>query len=159
MMRSNWLRTADCKELVGDYLLPAAGPKVGHIRRKGTAGDRPGGLLHDIGMQYIPRHILDKRGKFTPRERQVVQQHVTHRFRELCHRNDISNGQLMMVYAHHECCDGRGYGTDRGKDYRSQGATTHLMESRGNRSRRHKRLPERMRCNAGLHVPAGGGHR
>ena len=60
-------------------------------------------------MQYIPRHILDKRGKFTPRERQIVQQHATHGFRELCNRDDLSNGQLMMVYGHHERCDGGGY--------------------------------------------------
>jgi len=68
-----------------------------------------GALLHDIGMQYIPRQILDKRDKFTPRERQIVQQHTTHGFRELCKRDDISNGQLMMVYGHHERCDGGGY--------------------------------------------------
>ena len=44
-----------------------------------------GALLHDIGMQYVPRRILDKRGKLTDKERQVVQQHPTRGFLELRH--------------------------------------------------------------------------
>jgi HD-GYP domain-containing protein (c-di-GMP phosphodiesterase class II) len=68
-----------------------------------------GALLHDIGMQYVPRRILDKRGKLTDKERQVVQQHPTRGFLELRHSEDLTAGQLMMVYSHHERCDGRGY--------------------------------------------------
>ena len=68
-----------------------------------------GALLHDIGMQYVPRRILDKPQKLTDRERQVVQQHATRGFRELCRRDDLTVGQLLMVYGHHERCDGRGY--------------------------------------------------
>ncbi len=68
-----------------------------------------GALLHDIGMQHVPRHIREKPGKLTPRERQIVQRHVADGFRELCDRDDLTNGQLMMVYGHHERCDGCGY--------------------------------------------------
>jgi HD-GYP domain-containing protein (c-di-GMP phosphodiesterase class II) len=68
-----------------------------------------GALLHDIGMQFIPRRILDKPRKLTDKERQVVQQHAIRGFVELCHRSDLTSGQLMMVYGHHERCDGRGY--------------------------------------------------
>jgi HD-GYP domain-containing protein (c-di-GMP phosphodiesterase class II) len=68
-----------------------------------------GALLHDIGMQFIPRRILDKPRKLTDRERQTVQEHTTRGFVELCHRDDLTVGQLMMVYSHHERCDGRGY--------------------------------------------------
>ncbi|HEX4000521.1 MAG TPA: HD domain-containing phosphohydrolase [Pirellulales bacterium] len=70
-----------------------------------------GALLHDIGMQFIPRRILDKPRKLTDKERQVVQQHTTRGFAELCRRTDLTTGQLMMVYGHHERCDGRGYPT------------------------------------------------
>lgn len=68
-----------------------------------------GALLHDIGMQYVPRRILDKTRKLTDKERQVLQQHTTRGFIDLCRRDDLTVGQLMMVYWHHERCDGRGY--------------------------------------------------
>jgi HD-GYP domain-containing protein (c-di-GMP phosphodiesterase class II) len=68
-----------------------------------------GALLHDIGMQHVPRQILLKPGKLTAQERQIVRQHATRGFLEICQRDDLSFGQLMMVYGHHERCDGLGY--------------------------------------------------
>ena len=68
-----------------------------------------GALLHDIGMQSVPRHIIDKPDKLTDRERRIVQEHPARGFQELCRRPDVTWGQLMMVYSHHERCDGRGY--------------------------------------------------
>ena len=38
-----------------------------------------------------------------------MQEHPTRGFKELCRREDLTWGQLMMVYSHHERCDGRGY--------------------------------------------------
>jgi HD-GYP domain-containing protein (c-di-GMP phosphodiesterase class II) len=68
-----------------------------------------GALLHDIGMQYVPRRVLDKSRKLTDKERQLLQQHTTRGFLALCRREDLTAGQLMMIYGHHERCDGRGY--------------------------------------------------
>jgi HD-GYP domain-containing protein (c-di-GMP phosphodiesterase class II) len=68
-----------------------------------------GALLHDIGKLYIPKETLDKPGRLTEREQQIVKQHPTRGFIELCHREELKWGQLMMVYEHHERCDGRGY--------------------------------------------------
>ena len=68
-----------------------------------------GRLLHDIGMQHVPRHVLGKADKLAARERQIVREHTTQGFLELCHRDDLTFGQLMMVYGHHERCDGLGY--------------------------------------------------
>ena len=68
-----------------------------------------GALLHDIGMQSIPRRILDKPRKLTDKERHTVQQHTTRGLVELARHGDLTAGQLMMVYSHHEHCDGRGY--------------------------------------------------
>ena len=68
-----------------------------------------GALLHDIGVQGVPRHIMEKPGKLTDRERRIMQEHPTLGFKELCRREDLTWGQLMMVYSHHERCDGRGY--------------------------------------------------
>ncbi len=68
-----------------------------------------GALLHDIGVQYVPRQIMEKKGKLTDRERRLMQEHPIHGFKELRRREDLTWGQLMMVYSHHERCDGRGY--------------------------------------------------
>ena len=68
-----------------------------------------GALLHDIGVQCVPRHIMEKPGKLTNRDRRIMQEHPTLGFKELRHREDLTWGQLMMVYSHHERCDGRGY--------------------------------------------------
>ena len=68
-----------------------------------------GALLHDIGLQGVPRHIIDKPEKLSERERRIVQEHATHGFQELSRRPELSWPQLMIVYSHHERCDGRGY--------------------------------------------------
>jgi len=68
-----------------------------------------GGILHDIGKRHIPLHILNKTGKLTPDEWEVVRQHPVTGYRELCGRDDLTAGQLMMVYQHHERLDGSGY--------------------------------------------------
>ncbi|MGO9113855.1 MAG: HD-GYP domain-containing protein [Thermoguttaceae bacterium] len=68
-----------------------------------------GALLHDIGMQGVPRHIMEKRERLTDCERRIMQEHPVRGFKELCRREDLTWGQLMMVYSHHERCDGRGY--------------------------------------------------
>lgn len=68
-----------------------------------------GGLLHDIGKRHIPAHILNKPGKLTEQEWHLVRQHPVTGYKELLHRNDLSDGQLMMVYQHHERLDGSGY--------------------------------------------------
>ncbi|MBN2476777.1 MAG: HD domain-containing protein [Pirellulales bacterium] len=68
-----------------------------------------GALLHDIGKRHIPPSILNKPGGLSPDERKLVQEHSRTGFEELCLREDLTWGQLMMVYQHHERLDGRGY--------------------------------------------------
>jgi HD-GYP domain-containing protein (c-di-GMP phosphodiesterase class II) len=68
-----------------------------------------GGLLHDIGKLHVPRQILEKQGVLNEREKRIVMEHPSRGFRELSGRDDLDWGQLMMVYQHHERCDGRGY--------------------------------------------------
>jgi len=70
-----------------------------------------GGLLHDLGKLRIPNHILTKKGRLTEQEWQIIQQHPTDGFTTLADRADLSFGQLMMVYQHHEKGDGSGYPT------------------------------------------------
>jgi HD-GYP domain-containing protein (c-di-GMP phosphodiesterase class II) len=68
-----------------------------------------GALLHDIGKREIPPHVLNKPGKLSEQEWELVREHPGAGFRELATRPDVSWGQLMMVYQHHERLDGSGY--------------------------------------------------
>jgi hypothetical protein len=68
-----------------------------------------GGLLHDAGKLDIPPGILTKPGRLDEREIEIMRRHPTLGFRKLCHRPDLSPGQLLMVYQHHEQIDGSGY--------------------------------------------------
>jgi len=68
-----------------------------------------GGLLHDAGKLDIPPIILTKPGRLDETELRIMRRHPTLGFRRLRHREDLSLGQLMMVYQHHEHVDGGGY--------------------------------------------------
>jgi len=68
-----------------------------------------GALLHDVGKLDIPESILKKRSRLDDDERSIIEQHPTIGLRLLMHRDDLSFGQLMMVYQHHERMDGSGY--------------------------------------------------
>jgi HD-GYP domain-containing protein (c-di-GMP phosphodiesterase class II) len=68
-----------------------------------------GGLLHDAGKLDIPPGILTKPGRLDDDEIKIMRRHPTSGFRRLGLRDDLSRGQLMMVYQHHEHVDGGGY--------------------------------------------------
>ena len=68
-----------------------------------------GALLHDLGKLQISDAVLTKPGKLDEREFSIIKQHPTTGFRKLCHREELSFAQLMMVYQHHERLDGKGY--------------------------------------------------
>ena len=68
-----------------------------------------GALLHDVGKRNVPPAILNKPGKLTSGEFELVKKHPRDGFAELAGRSDLEWGQLMMVYQHHERPDGSGY--------------------------------------------------
>jgi HD-GYP domain-containing protein (c-di-GMP phosphodiesterase class II) len=68
-----------------------------------------GGLLHDLGKLQIPERILNKPGRLDDAEFAIIQKHPGVGFRQLCRRDDLTWGQLMMVYQHHEDFRGGGY--------------------------------------------------
>lgn len=68
-----------------------------------------GALLHDIGKRFIPATLLMKKGSLSATEWKTIRQHPQRGYEDLCEREDLSEGQLMMVYSHHERVDGRGY--------------------------------------------------
>ena len=68
-----------------------------------------GGLLHDLGKLEIQEEILCKTGRLDESEYRRIRLHTVLGFRRLAHRDDLVEGQLMMVYQHHERLDGQGY--------------------------------------------------
>lgn len=68
-----------------------------------------GGLLHDIGKLHIDEQILCKPGRLNKAESREIRRHPTAGYCELADRSDVSYGQLMMCYQHHERLNGSGY--------------------------------------------------
>ncbi len=68
-----------------------------------------GGLLHDIGKLKVDEKLLIKPGKLDDQEFEIIKKHPRDGFAQLAHREDLTFGQLMVVYQHHERLDGRGY--------------------------------------------------
>ena len=69
---------------------------------------RQGALLHDIGKIGIPDAILLKPGSLTPRERQVMEQHVVYGYNILAPITSLRPVLDITLY-HHEHWDGSGY--------------------------------------------------
>jgi putative nucleotidyltransferase with HDIG domain len=67
-----------------------------------------GALLHDIGKINIPDNILNKPGKLTDEEYQVIQNHA--RFsKEILEESGLSGIAVEIAAFHHERLDGSGY--------------------------------------------------
>ena len=58
-------------------------------------------LLHDIGKVFIPSEILNKRGKLTPKERQIIELHnlLSH---EILKTTDLNPKVAQLAYEHHD---------------------------------------------------------
>lgn len=67
-----------------------------------------GCLLHDIGKKYIPQKILQKKGKLTPEEFDLMQDHTILGYHHLREEGfDRKTAKLAM--SHHERLNGTGY--------------------------------------------------
>jgi putative nucleotidyltransferase with HDIG domain len=66
------------------------------------------GLLHDIGKLAIPNTVLDKRGRLTDAEFDVIKRHPAHT-EEILSRVAMFSPLAAIAAAHHERIDGRGY--------------------------------------------------
>lgn len=67
------------------------------------------GLLHDIGKMFIPLDILNKPGKLTDQEFEVVKNHPMQGWDLLKNCANISSETLDVCLHHHEKYDGTGY--------------------------------------------------
>lgn len=67
------------------------------------------GLLHDIGKMFIPLDILNKPGKLTEEEFEIVKNHPMQGWELLNTCSNISEETLDVCLHHHEKFDGTGY--------------------------------------------------
>ena len=67
------------------------------------------GLLHDIGKTMIPNEILNKPGRLTDDEFNIMKKHSLYGYNMLKDRKDLNSSILMGVLQHHERIDGTGY--------------------------------------------------
>jgi HD-GYP domain-containing protein (c-di-GMP phosphodiesterase class II) len=68
-----------------------------------------GGFLHDYGKIEISNHLRNLFNRSADQETRAMLAHPTVGFRSLSRVKDLTAGQLMMVYQHHERFNGKGY--------------------------------------------------
>lgn len=74
-----------------------------------------GGLLHDTGKALIPDHILNKPGRLTEEEFDVVRKHPRDGYDILRRSPEIGEIPLDITLHHHERRDGTGYPDRQGE--------------------------------------------
>ena len=68
-----------------------------------------GAMLHDIGKTMIPDFILNKPGRLTPAEFDVIKTHPERGLKMIAHHRWASPDIQAVILHHHERWDGRGY--------------------------------------------------
>lgn len=68
-----------------------------------------GAMLHDIGKMAIPLEILNKPGKLTDEEYEIMKTHAQIGFDMLRKQDEISLLTVHCAFQHHERMDGSGY--------------------------------------------------
>lgn len=68
-----------------------------------------GALLHDIGKAKVPTEILNKPGKLSAEEYNLVKMHTVHGYELLSTYSDIDIHLPLIALHHHERCDSSGY--------------------------------------------------
>ncbi len=79
------------------------------IEKSTTTNITIGAMLHDVGVAKVPKAIIDKNGKLTQNEQDVMQKHIVWGH-NICKIDGISNKIITdMLVNHHERLDGSGY--------------------------------------------------
>lgn len=68
-----------------------------------------GALFHDVGKTHIEDEILNKRGRLSKEEFDLVRKHPVLGYQQLRKTQIMSRHQLNVVLHHHEAMDGSGY--------------------------------------------------
>lgn len=68
-----------------------------------------GALLHDVGKMKVPDGILNKPGRLTKGEYEIIKSHPVHGHKMVEHDESLDSTVLDIVLHHHERLDGNGY--------------------------------------------------
>ncbi len=68
-----------------------------------------GALIHDIGKSFIPKEVLQKPGRLTPEEFEIIKYHSRYGYDFIKKFFDLSSHIKLIVLQHHERFDGLGY--------------------------------------------------
>lgn len=67
------------------------------------------GLFHDLGKQRVPQNVLNKPGKLSPEEFEIIKSHPERGY-ALCASGGIKDAAVLRgILEHHEKCNGCGY--------------------------------------------------
>jgi HD-GYP domain-containing protein (c-di-GMP phosphodiesterase class II) len=67
------------------------------------------GMLHDLGKAAMPQDVLNKPGKLTPEEFEIIKTHPRRGYEMLIDGANVSDGVKDVCLHHHERYDGTGY--------------------------------------------------
>jgi putative nucleotidyltransferase with HDIG domain len=68
-----------------------------------------GGMLHDIGKMRVPESILNKPGKYTDWEFNIMKKHPEYGIEIVKDKKNISEFSKKLIIQHHERYNGKGY--------------------------------------------------
>ncbi|MNS24743.1 Cyclic di-GMP phosphodiesterase response regulator RpfG [compost metagenome] len=67
-----------------------------------------GTIIHDVGKIHVPIEVLNKPGRLTPEERDIIELHPVKGY-EMCRTLGFMKDELDIIRSHHEKWDGTGY--------------------------------------------------
>ena len=89
-----------------------------------------GAFLHDVGKVLIPSEILNKPGRFTDEEYDIMKKHVNFGVKVLEDSPNISHMIMSIIKEHHERLDGTGYPKQlSGEDISKYGRMIAIVDS------------------------------
>lgn len=68
-----------------------------------------GALLHDVGKMNTPPEVLNKPGKLTAEEFEVIKRHPVDGYETMLATGNVPDQSLQIIKYHHERLSGRGY--------------------------------------------------
>lgn len=92
-----------------------------------------GAILHDLGKARIPPEVLDKPGKLTREEFDIMKFHAEAGYRVVSRHRDIPSPAAIIAMQHHEKCNANGYprglARDRIHDYARIAAVADVFDA------------------------------
>lgn len=109
------------KHNVNTMILSIAIGKNMGLNRKRMESLATGSLLHDLGKTFIPKEIINKKGRLTKEEYDIIKSHPQNGFDFLRKHTSLAPTERIGSLEHHERWDGTGY------PYGKKGDETHIF--------------------------------